>query len=206
MPPSKGRNGKLETTSKGKAQILNDQYCGVFIDEDLGGMPDLGESPYPGMANIRVSVNGVTKLLKVNKAIGPDIVPTRLLRDFADDIAQILRMIFQQSLDLIIVYLQSYNSMFSKLNAYNGCGKPSALFFPWHLYASVTWITITYENDLLPTRHQAIVILKCWCVHKPITKHMLEISHNWIYSELYCLWWHHHLVKRKAVLYDRKEI
>ena len=102
VPPLKGRNGKLETTSKGKAQILNNQYCGVFIDEDLGSMQDLGESPYPGMANIRVSVNGVTKLLnglKVNKAIGPDMVPTRILRDFADDIAQILRMIFQQSLD-----------------------------------------------------------------------------------------------------------
>ena len=65
-------------------------------------MPDLGKSPYPGMANITVSVNVVTKLLKglkVNKAIGPDMGPTRLLSDFADDIAQILRMIFQQSLD-----------------------------------------------------------------------------------------------------------
>ena len=107
---------------------------------------------------------------------------------------------------LIIVYLQSYNSMFSILNAYHVYGKPSTLIFPWHLYASVTWITITYENDLLPARHQAIVILKCWCVHKPITEHMLEISHNWIYSELYCLWWHHHLGERKAVLYYRKEI
>ena len=90
MPSLKGRNDILETISKGKAQIQNDQYSGVFID--LGSIPDLGESPYPGMTNIRVSVNGVLKMLKglkVNKAIGPGMVPTRLLRDFADDIASI---------------------------------------------------------------------------------------------------------------------
>ena len=49
-----------------------------------------------------LSVNGVKTLLqKLNakKAIGPDLLPTRLLKDFADDIAPIIRVIFQQSLD-----------------------------------------------------------------------------------------------------------
>ena len=59
VPPLKGWNGKLETTSKGKVQILNDQYSGVFIDRDLGNMPDLIESLYTSMTDIRVSVYGV---------------------------------------------------------------------------------------------------------------------------------------------------
>ena len=102
VSPLKGRNGKLETTSKGKAQILNNQYSSVFIDDDHDIMPSMGASPYPPMAGIRVSVNGVKTLLqKLNarKAIGPDLLPMRLLKDFADEIAPILRVIFQQSLD-----------------------------------------------------------------------------------------------------------
>ena len=39
VPPLKGRNGKLETISKGKAQISNNQYSSVFIDEDRDNMP-----------------------------------------------------------------------------------------------------------------------------------------------------------------------
>ena len=54
------------------------------------------------MSKIRVTVNGVKNLLlKQNpkKALGPDLVPTRALRDYADEIAPVLQTIFQQSLD-----------------------------------------------------------------------------------------------------------
>ena len=102
IPPLQGKNGKLESTSKGKAQILNAQYASVFQDEGKSKPPDLGNSPYPSMPKIDVSVEGVKKLLlRLNpkKAVGPDMVPIRILRDYADDIAPILQSIFQQSLD-----------------------------------------------------------------------------------------------------------
>ena len=54
------------------------------------------------MPRIQVTCVGVVKLLsKLNpkKAIGPDRVPTFILRDYAELIAPILRIIFQQSLD-----------------------------------------------------------------------------------------------------------
>ena len=86
----------LLSPSSGNKHVIPDS------DEDHDNMPSMGASPYPPMAGIRVSVNWVKTLLqKLNarKAIGPDLVPTRLLKDFADDIAPILRVIFQQSLD-----------------------------------------------------------------------------------------------------------
>ena len=54
------------------------------------------------MPSITVSVNGVRKLLRglnIHKATGPDHIPTRLLHDFADELAPTLTHIFQKSLD-----------------------------------------------------------------------------------------------------------
>ena len=54
------------------------------------------------MPPIIISVNGIKCLLSKlnpNKAIGPDMVPTRLLKDYAEDISPVLQVIFQQSLD-----------------------------------------------------------------------------------------------------------
>ena len=98
----KNKDGGIETTSRGKAQTLNAQYSSVFSEENVYDIPDLGESPYPEMPRIKVSVNGVSCLLKKlnpSKAIGPDMVPTRILRDYADDVSVMLQVIFQQSLD-----------------------------------------------------------------------------------------------------------
>ena len=92
----------LETTSKGKAGVLNAQYTNVFQDEDEASIPDLGPSPCPSMPTIKVTENGVKKLLhnlNPKKAVGPDKVPTSILRDYADEVAPILQTIFQQSLD-----------------------------------------------------------------------------------------------------------
>ena len=98
----KEKIGKLKSTSKGKAQILNAQYVSVFQDEGKSELPDLGNSPYPSVPKIDVSVESVEKLLlRLNpkKAVGPDMVPARILRDYTDDITPILQSIFQQSLD-----------------------------------------------------------------------------------------------------------
>ena len=54
------------------------------------------------MKSIKVSENGVCSLLqKLNpkKAIGPDMVPTVILKEYATVLAPIFQVIFQQSLD-----------------------------------------------------------------------------------------------------------
>ena len=96
------KNGKLETTARGKAKVLNAQHTSVFKEEDTSTIPSLGASPYPGMTRITVTCAGVAKLLSSlnpKKAIGPDQVPTFLLKDYAKELAPILQVIFQQSLD-----------------------------------------------------------------------------------------------------------
>ena len=62
----------------------------------------LGDSPYPTVKHITVTVEGVVKLLrslKPNEATGPDAIPARILKDTAVEIAPILTVIFQQSLE-----------------------------------------------------------------------------------------------------------
>ena len=106
IPSLKGKNNRMETTSKGKAEVLNKQYSGVYTNENLTSVPNMGPSPYTSMPNIKVTTKGVKNLLqKLNpkKAIGPDLVPTRILKDYAEDIAPMLQLIFQQSLDSGIV-------------------------------------------------------------------------------------------------------
>ena len=54
------------------------------------------------MQPITIHVNGVAKLLrnlKAHKATGPDQVPAKLLKDAADQLAPMLRTIFQASYD-----------------------------------------------------------------------------------------------------------
>ena len=54
------------------------------------------------MKRISVTSDGVLKLLQslnTKKATGPDLIPARILKDLAVEIAPILRCIFQQSLD-----------------------------------------------------------------------------------------------------------
>ena len=61
-----------------------------------------GHSPHKIMRDITVTVKGIQNLLaglKTNKSIGPDLLPTRILKDYADVIAPVFAMLFQKSID-----------------------------------------------------------------------------------------------------------
>ena len=95
-------NGTTVSDSKGKATILNTQFKSVFTTEQLTDLPSMAESPYPEVQHIRISEEGVLKQLKqinITKATGPDLIPARILKEMADEIAPLLTCIFQQSLD-----------------------------------------------------------------------------------------------------------
>jgi len=74
---------QLNSDSKVKAQILNEQFQSVFTKED-DSHPHLDGPPHPPIPALDISVDGVRKLLnglKVNKASGPDNIPNRVLRE-----------------------------------------------------------------------------------------------------------------------------
>jgi len=99
--PALRRNGKLESENKIKAEILNSQFNSVFTHEKADLPSDPGTS-FPIRSDITVSVEGVVKLLRElnpNKASGPDGIPSRILKLAAEEIAPVLSIIFQKSLD-----------------------------------------------------------------------------------------------------------
>ena len=83
-----------------KANILNEYFSSVFTRED-DSVPCL-PALYPGICDPVIGLDGVVKLLrdlKPNKASGPDMIPNRVLKEAAVEIAPFLVMLFQTSLD-----------------------------------------------------------------------------------------------------------
>ncbi len=65
--------------------------------EDISKIPYKGSHPFASMKNIIVTIPGVEILLnKLNpkKALGPDLLPTTIIKDNADILAPILKQIF----------------------------------------------------------------------------------------------------------------
>ena len=95
--------GKMYSTNEDKAKALNTQFSSVFTrDNNTSVLPDKGHSPYEPIENLLISSPGVNKQLnglKINKASGPDELPARMLRDYADEITPLLTHLYQQSYD-----------------------------------------------------------------------------------------------------------
>ncbi|MCG8078585.1 MAG: reverse transcriptase family protein, partial [Candidatus Thiodiazotropha taylori] len=84
----------------GKAEAINTQYTSQFTREPDGNLPDIDSEPVPAMPDIKFTVPGIEKLLNnlnPSKASGPDLLPTRILKMIASEIAPILCAIYQQS-------------------------------------------------------------------------------------------------------------
>ena len=94
--------GVLVSDNKTKAELLNAQFKSVFTEEDMSALPYFVSKNISSIPDIVVSTKGVEKLLKnlnPNKATGPDGISPRVLKEFASEIAPILTIIFQASLD-----------------------------------------------------------------------------------------------------------
>ena len=94
--------GTLISDAKGKAGVLNKQYCSVFTNEDpVAELPQMGPSPHNAAPDIHVTVKGVEKLLlglNPNKASVPDRISPQLLKNLATHLAAPLAQIFQTSI------------------------------------------------------------------------------------------------------------
>ena len=97
MPPLTNKQGKTIEDTKGKAEALNEQYQSVFNKENNQSIPPVNNQNL-NMPDINFTTNGISKLLSklnIQKANGPDIIPIRFLKDYTDDIANFLKIIFQ---------------------------------------------------------------------------------------------------------------
>ena len=95
-------DGVLISDSKGKADVLNQQYASVFTEEDMTTIPDLGPSPHPKMSQPHITEKGVCKLLQnlnPNKAAGPDKISPAFLKEVCHELAPLYTKLFQKSLD-----------------------------------------------------------------------------------------------------------
>ena len=93
--------GALHSEPTKKANVLNTQFQSVFTSESNINIPDKGPSPHPVMSNITITVQGINKLLQgihPNKAIDPDNISRKILKEKSDICAEILDKIFTKSL------------------------------------------------------------------------------------------------------------
>ncbi len=85
IPPLQDEKGKVVSGSK---------------EEQTEGMPTPEGPKLPTMSYINAMVNGVEKLLKKlnpKKAQGPDLIPVRIMKECAGELAPMLTFIFNQS-------------------------------------------------------------------------------------------------------------
>ena len=97
----KRQGGGLAQPDFEKASEFNGQSTDVFIKSEHSQVPLLDRSA-PFMENIVVTKEGTTKLLKglnPSKALGPDALHPRVLKELATELGPVFAHLFQQSID-----------------------------------------------------------------------------------------------------------
>ena len=102
IPSLKRKNGNGVTQSDlEKAEEFNGQFTDVFNKNEHTQVPLL-DRPAPFMNDIVVSKDGVIKLLKglnPSKALGPDKLHPRVLKELATELGPVFAHLFQRSID-----------------------------------------------------------------------------------------------------------
>ena len=98
----KKRNGSgIAQSEFEKAEEFNGQFSDVFTKSEYKQVPLMDRSA-PFMHDIVVTKEGVTKLLKglnPSKALGPDELHPRVLKELAVELGPVFAHLFQQSID-----------------------------------------------------------------------------------------------------------
>ena len=94
--------GTIYNDPQSKADILNNFFGSVFTLEDESPLPEMITDPVPDMAPIQMHEKGVLHLLlqlKQCKSTGPDEIPARFLKEFAHQLAPLLTVLYQASIN-----------------------------------------------------------------------------------------------------------
>ena len=87
---------------KGKSDILQRQFCSVFVDEPDGTLPLFPRRTNAVLKHFVVNEERVRKEildLNINKSCGPDEIHPRLLYELVDEIVAPLTLLFQKTLN-----------------------------------------------------------------------------------------------------------
>ena len=102
IPPLNRKNGKdVAQSDLEKAEEFNGQFTDVFNKNEHTQVPLL-DRPASFMNDIAVSKDGVIKFLKglnPSKALGPDDLHPRVLKELATELGPVFAHLFQQSID-----------------------------------------------------------------------------------------------------------
>jgi hypothetical protein len=101
VPPLKSK-GTLHSNSVTKAEILLKQFSSVFTRDTENSLPPVSPTIVESITNIMIQESGVLKLLQdlnISKAPGPDALPNKVLKECAVELAPVVSMIFQSSLE-----------------------------------------------------------------------------------------------------------
>ena len=94
--------GETHIDPVSKANVLANYFSSVFTNENISHIPCMEGDPLPSIDTIQVHSEGVAELLSnidSSKAYGPDNLPARFLKEVSSEIASVLTLIFQASLD-----------------------------------------------------------------------------------------------------------
>ena len=94
--------GEVISDNKGMANVLNDFFSSVFTVEPAGPVPAAAQLPSgSSLTTIQFSLGSVKKKLAAlkNGASGPDGISPKFLKEYADELAPALTMIFNKSME-----------------------------------------------------------------------------------------------------------
>ena len=95
-------NDQTISSSEGKAECLNKFFCSVFTEENLNYIPKYERDDVnDNLENVSFTTEAVRKKLKsldASKSAGPDGIQTVVLKELADQLAEPLAYLFNQSM------------------------------------------------------------------------------------------------------------
>ena len=125
----------------------------------MSTMPDCDPLDLPQMPDITIFVEGLEKLLvnlNPNKATGPDGVSSRLLNEFAHEIAPVLTLIYQSSIDTGILPLDWKEANISPIYKTGERSKASD-YWPCNLPCEIIEYILNSHNEVFgQTQHKVL--------------------------------------------------
>ena len=102
VPQLERSEGSMTESDQQKAEVLNEFFQSVFVEEDTSKLPDFDLRTDNVIEDIEFTVEDVKKKLnqlKEDKAAGPDCIPPKFLKELKNVLALPLYLIFRKSLD-----------------------------------------------------------------------------------------------------------